>query len=78
MGKFSRSEYIYRKSIKYINKNKDLIKHVNFLNAATEGEKNPLTEIRKIKHTAKLVSVSIGGHQSDTNIAQHFFLTNII
>ena len=38
----NRSRFEYQKSIKYINKNKDLIKRVNFLNAAMEGDKNQM------------------------------------
>ena len=43
----SRSEY--NKSVRYINKNRDLIKRVNFLNATVDGDTNLFTEIRKIK-----------------------------
>ena len=44
---------------------------LTFLNFTMEGDKIPITEIRKIKHT-KLLSTSIDEHQCDVGIAQPF------
>ena len=63
MGSRSKSED--HKPIKYINKDTDPIKRVNFPNAAIKGDRNPSTEIRKIGHIVKLASTSIDRKQSD-------------
>ena len=70
MRKRSRSEH--HKSIKYINKNIDLVKRVSLLNVAVQGGNNLFTEIHKIKHAVKLVSTPIDGQRGDSNIAECF------
>jgi len=66
----SRAEY--HKAVKYINKNKELIKRVNFLDATIKGDKNLFSEIRKIKQGSKVVSNTIDGHDDNDNIAGVF------
>ena len=48
------------------------IKRDKFIQACLSGEKDLLSELKKMKHTRRHMSSKIDGHSKDTDIANHF------
>ena len=68
----NKSRREYHKAVNYINKHRDLIKRVNFMNTSLESDKDIFKEIRKLKAGKSTLPNNIDGCSDSEGIVNVF------